>query len=111
MTKPVKTLQRPNNNHQAIRRSVLATVNASKNRLTPRELEKSLYEEFPSDKNTIKSVVKDLVLEQELVYTYQFGCSFLEKSYTVSCTILCISFNSKSILCSSSATGIERNNN
>lgn len=45
------------------------------------ELEKSLYGKFPSDKKMFKSIVRDLILEQELIYTYQFGCTFLEKSY------------------------------
>ena len=32
-------------------------------------------------KKPLKTVISDLVLSRELTYTYQFGCSFLEKSY------------------------------
>lgn len=81
MTVPAKTAQKPDTDYLAIRRELLTIVNESKKRLTPAELEKSLYGKFPFDREMFKSVVKDLVLEQEFVYTYQFGCTFLEKSY------------------------------
>lgn len=81
MTVPVSPPHQSDKAHRAIRREVLAIVNASKKRLTPMELGKSLYGKFPSEKKRFKSIVRDLVLEQELIYTYQFGCTFLEKSY------------------------------
>jgi len=81
MAIPVNSLSKPDTDRRTIRREVLAFVNGSEKRLTPMELEKWLYCKFLIDKKIFKSVVRDLVSEQELMYTYQFGCTFLEKSY------------------------------
>jgi len=81
MTVPVKTTQEPNKDNEDIRRKVLAMVEKSSRRLTPGELRKRLSVNINGDENTLKTVISDLVLSRELTYTYQFGCSFLEKSY------------------------------
>lgn len=81
MTVPVHFPCKPDTDPRTIRREVLAIVNASERRLTPMELEKSLCRKLPANKIVFKSVVRELVSEQELIYTYQFGCTFLEKSY------------------------------
>ena len=81
MTVPVKTTQKPNNDNEDIRRKVMAMVEESSCRLTPGELRKRLSVNINGDENTLKTVISDLVLSRELTYTYQFGCSFLEKSY------------------------------
>ncbi len=65
----------------AIRREVLSCVNASNKKLTPRELEKTLSGRFSMDPKDFKTVIRNLVSDRELIYTYHFGCSFLEKSY------------------------------
>ena len=81
MTVPVKTIQKPNNDNEDIRRKVMAMVEESSCRFTPGELRKWLSVNINGDENTLKTVISDLVLSRELTYTYQFGCSFLEKSY------------------------------
>jgi ribosomal protein L11 methyltransferase len=68
-------------NGQVICRELLAIVDASYQRMTPGELEKRLSVKFPVDKKTVKAAIRYLVLNRKLNYTYQFGCSFLEKSY------------------------------
>ena len=65
----------------AIRREVLSCVNASKKKLTPGELEKALSGRFSMDHKDFKRVIGSLVSDRELIYTYHFGCSFLEKSF------------------------------
>lgn len=64
-----------------IRREILACVNASNKKLTPGELEKALSKRFSMAHKDFKTVIRSLVSDRELIYTYQFGCSFLEKSF------------------------------
>jgi ribosomal protein L11 methyltransferase len=56
-------------------------VEESSSRLTPGELRKRLLGKIFADEKAIKIAISDLVLSQELKYTYHLGCSFLEKSY------------------------------
>jgi ribosomal protein L11 methyltransferase len=81
MTVPVKTAEKPDKDHETIRREVLAMVEASGHRLTPGELKKRFSGKKRVDEKALKIAINDLVLSRELTYTYQFGCSFLEKSY------------------------------
>ena len=81
MTVPVKTTQKPNKDNEDIRRKVMAMVEESSCRFTPGELRKRFSVKINGDEKTLKTVISDLVLSRELTYTYQFGCSFLEKSY------------------------------
>lgn len=66
---------------RAIRREVLSCVNGSKEKLTPGALERILSDRFSMDRQEFKAVVRNLVSDRELLYTYHFGCSFLEKSF------------------------------
>ena len=81
MTAPVKTAKKPNKDNGTLRRKVLAMVEESRCRITPGELRKRLTGKEFVDEKAIKTAISDLILSQELKYTYQFGCSFLEKSY------------------------------
>lgn len=81
MTISVKTAEKPNKDKGTIHRKVLTIVEESSQRLTPGELRKRLSGKIVIDEKALKSVINDLVLSRELKYTYQFGCSFLEKSY------------------------------
>jgi len=81
MTVPVKTTQKPNKDNEDLRRKVLAIVEKSSRRLTPGELRKRLNININVDERSLKTVIGDLVLSRDLTYTYQFGCTFLEKSY------------------------------
>lgn len=66
--------------HRVVHREVLAAVKRAKNKLTPRELEKKVAGKLFMDKKECRGAIRDLVLDRELVYTYHFGCSFLERS-------------------------------
>ncbi len=81
MTVPVKIAKKPNKDNGTMRRKVLAMVEESSCRLTPGELKKRLSKNVFVDEKAIKTAISDLVLSQELKYTYHLGCSFLEKSY------------------------------
>lgn len=81
MTVSVKTTKEPNKDNGTLRRKVLAMVEASSCRLTPGELKKRLLGKNFVDEKALKTAISDLILSRELTYTYQFGCSFLEKSY------------------------------
>ncbi|MGA8178442.1 MAG: 50S ribosomal protein L11 methyltransferase [Desulfobacterales bacterium] len=76
-----KTPENPKTDSEMVRREVLALVDESRQRLTPGKLKKRLCEEKMVDASTLKAVIRDLVLSRDLKYTYQFGCSFIEKSY------------------------------
>jgi ribosomal protein L11 methyltransferase len=81
MTLPVKFDERSKKDLKTVRRKLLAMVDESKQRLTPGELKKRLCGTERVDEVTLRAAIRDLVLNRELKYTYQFGCSFLEKSY------------------------------
>lgn len=65
----------------AVRGYTFRTVIDSFNRTTPPDLEKQLAEKFGIDKKQVKSVIRRLVAEGELAYTYEFGSTFLERSF------------------------------
>jgi len=65
----------------ALRENVLGIVVTSASKITPVNLEKRLIEEFGLNKRQIKSVIRDLVAGGELTYTYEYGCTFLERSF------------------------------
>ncbi|MBW2177713.1 MAG: 50S ribosomal protein L11 methyltransferase [Deltaproteobacteria bacterium] len=50
-------------------------------RMTPLELKQRVLETRPLQRGQFKSAIKRLVLQKALVYTYQFGNSFLELSF------------------------------
>jgi ribosomal protein L11 methyltransferase len=57
------------------------TVLDSSCRVTPQDLQKSLLIEFPHQLRKIKKAIRDLISEGALTYTYQFGSSFIERSF------------------------------
>ncbi|MCP4367341.1 MAG: methyltransferase [Deltaproteobacteria bacterium] len=64
-----------------ITRSILKTVSGSQKKLTPIALEKIVSKKYILGKKQVKSIIQDLIARRELVYTYQYGSSFLEKSF------------------------------
>jgi ribosomal protein L11 methyltransferase len=64
-----------------VRGEALRVVGDSTTRVTPPALEKILTEEHGCTKKQVKAVIRDLVSDGELVYTYEFGNSFLEPSF------------------------------
>ena len=56
-------------------------VAASASRLTPQYLEKTISEKYGLDKTRAKAVLKDLVARRQLEYTYEFGSTYLVRSF------------------------------
>ena len=81
MIVPVKTAKKSDKDNGTLRRKVLAMVEESSSRLTPGELRKRLLGKIFADEKAIKTAISNLISSRELKYTYQLGCSFLEKSY------------------------------
>jgi ribosomal protein L11 methyltransferase len=65
---------------QSIYTDVIETIASSAAKITPPVLEKLLFERYGLKKKQIKTIIKDLVFSGELTYTYEFGCTFLERS-------------------------------
>jgi len=64
-----------------LRENALSIVVTSPAKVTPIVLEKRLIKELGLNKRQIKSVIRGLVAGGELVYTYEYGCTFLERSF------------------------------
>jgi ribosomal protein L11 methyltransferase len=60
---------------------VIATIASSTAKITPSVLEKLLVERYGLKKQQIKTVIRELVFSGELIYTYEFGHTFLERSF------------------------------
>ena len=61
---------------------VLDLVTGSRDRLTPLALKRRVKQAFrPLERGRVASSIKRLVEQKKLVYTYQFGNSFLEPSF------------------------------
>jgi ribosomal protein L11 methyltransferase len=65
----------------SVREEVLSIVATSSVKITPFALEKQLIEVFLLSKKQIKSVIRDLVAAGELTYTYEYGSTYLERSF------------------------------
>ncbi len=61
---------------------MLENVAASPARLTPQHLEKTILGTYGLDKTRAKSVLKDLVAQGQLEYTYEFGSTYLVLSFS-----------------------------
>ncbi|MBW2251200.1 MAG: 50S ribosomal protein L11 methyltransferase [Deltaproteobacteria bacterium] len=70
----------PTDNNSIIK-AILETVSGSREKITPIELEKTVSEKYALGKKQIKTIIKDLIAKGELIYTYQYGSTFLEKSF------------------------------
>ncbi len=65
----------------SVREYVFSIVTSSSAKITPLDLEKQLIEVFRLSKKQIKSVIRDLVADGELTYTYEYGSTYLERSF------------------------------
>ncbi|RZB33824.1 MAG: ribosomal protein L11 methyltransferase [Desulfobacteraceae bacterium Eth-SRB2] len=81
MTASQETPKKTLTDSQAIRQKVFETVSESNKKLTYGELEKRLSQKFAVHKKVLKTAISELVADRQLAYTYNFGCSFLEKSF------------------------------
>jgi ribosomal protein L11 methyltransferase len=66
---------------QQIQNAILEKVSASPTRLTPQNIEKTISETCGLNKTDAKSVLKELVARGELEYTYEFGSTYLVRSF------------------------------
>ncbi len=60
---------------------ILKIVATSPSRLTPPALEKTFLKNTHLKRKELKALIKDLVDRGELTYTYEFGSTFLERSF------------------------------
>jgi ribosomal protein L11 methyltransferase len=67
--------------NKTISKAILETVSGSRKKITPIALEKIAYEKYALGRKQIKSVIQSLIAKGELIYTYQYGSTFLEKSF------------------------------
>ncbi len=65
----------------AVREYALRTIAESETKITPRVLEKLLADNHGLGRKHIKSIIQDLVTSGELIYTYEYGSTFLERSF------------------------------
>jgi len=66
---------------KTISKAILETVSSSREKITPIALEKRASEKYALGKKQIKLVIQSLIAGGELIYTYQYGSTFLEKSF------------------------------
>lgn len=67
---------------QTIFTDVIATIESSPIKITPSVLEKRIFKRYGLNKKQIKTVIRELVFSGELTYTYEFGSTCLERSFT-----------------------------
>jgi ribosomal protein L11 methyltransferase len=66
---------------ELIQKEMMKIVAASPSRLTPQHFEKTIAETYGLDKPYAKAVLKDLVARGHLEYTYEFGSTYLVRSF------------------------------
>jgi len=64
-----------------LKKQIIEFISDSLNKITQRNLENEFLYKYSTDKREIRASVRELVEENELIYTNLFGCSFLEKSF------------------------------
>ena len=79
-SKQIKPDNSPDN-FFVLRDYTLRYIVDSANKVTPPALEKHLIEKYGINKKWVKSVVRELVADGELAYTYEYGCTFIERSF------------------------------
>jgi len=66
---------------ELIEKEIMEIVAASPSRLAPPYLEKTISEKYGLDKTRAKAMLKDLVAQGQLEYTYEFGSTYLVRSF------------------------------
>ena len=64
-----------------IEHDILSLILSARHKITPSDVEKSLSQTLCYNKSDIRYAVKNLIQEEELSYTYEFGHTFLEPSF------------------------------
>jgi ribosomal protein L11 methyltransferase len=81
MTMPETVVKEDPTDMATLCQAAIDMVAESDVKLTPRALEKKLQKQLAVSKKAFKSAVEHLIADGRLIYTYRFGCSFLETSY------------------------------
>ena len=66
---------------EAIQRSVLETITNSSRRMTPNQLVRAVAVALEIAPRVVRAEIETLVRAMELVYRYEFGASFIERSF------------------------------
>jgi ribosomal protein L11 methyltransferase len=64
-----------------VRQDIADIIAASLAKITPPALEKKILRRYGLTRQHFKSILRDLIVAGELTYTYQYGCTFLERSF------------------------------
>jgi ribosomal protein L11 methyltransferase len=64
-----------------LKQAALRLVAQSSNKTRPLDLSRRLSRRFDLSPGTVRCLIKDLVADGQLAYTYEYGCSFLEISF------------------------------
>ena len=64
-----------------IKKDVLRIVTTSPIKLTPHALEKIIANRYNLDPKQIKLLIRDLVSDREITYSYKFGSTYFERSF------------------------------
>jgi len=68
-------------NKESIHHKILQRIAEQAEKITSRDLEKIIVQEFSVGRREFQAALKALVAEGELAYTYLYGCTFIEKSF------------------------------
>lgn len=78
---PYRSTVSPMRDIESVREKILEFIADSHAKVAPIVLERKLSRESAIDRNILRSAIRSLVAERELVYSYHYGHTFLEKSF------------------------------
>ena len=67
---------------KSIQHNILRTIEDHANKITSRDLEKKIVQRISVGRREFQAALKALIAEGELAYTYLYGCTFIEKSFS-----------------------------
>jgi len=68
--------------HKLIQKEIMEIIAASPVRISPQYFEKTISETYDLEKTRVKQMLKDLIGQGELEYTYEFGSTYLVRSFS-----------------------------
>ncbi len=68
-------------NQKILKAHILEIISGAESKITPGNLESIVAKKFPMPRKEVREAISTLVTEQELIYTYVYGSSYLEKSF------------------------------
>ncbi|MGD2271865.1 MAG: 50S ribosomal protein L11 methyltransferase [Desulfobacterales bacterium] len=64
-----------------VRQDIVAIIATSSAKITPPALRNKISQKYGLTRQQFKSYLRDLIAAGELTYTYQYGCTFLQRSF------------------------------